>query len=359
MEIKVSKDQLMSAINTCMRSVPTKTSMTILECILITVQDGEIHFTSNDMEMGAEYYLDAEIISDGVVAVDAKTLSAIIAKMPAGDITLKTEDETTMLIKCGRSKFNIAIRDGWEFPKLDMVSRDKCITISQEMFKDAIRQTIFSASIADTNKLMTGLLVTFTDKLKVVALDGHRIAIREYPIDYDGEPVEMIIPSKSLQELIKVLSEGDMNIYYTDSQVAFQFDQKLIETRLLDGKFYDIDKLTVKEFSTTVKVDRQELLACVDRATLLVKEIDRKPVMFTIGETLKAEIVTQLGSMDEEIEIEANGEVMHIALNPRFLMDVLRVLDETKVTLYLNDEKSPCYINGDGYSYCVLPIRTQ
>lgn len=357
MEVKISKDKLMTGITTCMRTVPSKSTMPILECILMTVQDGEIILTSNDTEMGSEIFLEADTVSDGVVAVEAKTLSAIITKMPDGEITLKTDDENEMFIKCGRSKFNIAIRDGNEFPKLNMVSRENSIKVAQEILKDAIKETIFSASVNDTNKMMTGLLLSFSDILKVVALDGHRIAIREYTIGYDGEPVKLIVPSKALQELYKTLTDGDMEIFYTDSQVAFSFDGKLIESRLIDGEFFDIDRLMHYDFNTEIKVDRQELLACVDRATLLVKEIDRKPVVFTIGENLKAEITTQLGSMSEEIEIEASGNPLVIGLNPRFIIDIMRVLDDAKVSMYFVDSKTPCYIKGEGYIYVVLPIQ--
>lgn len=360
MEIKLKQETLLKAINSTMRGIPLKSTMPILECVLLNVQNDEVHLIGNNTELGVEVFLredDAEIIENGMVCLDAKTFLAIVSKLPNGDVTLKTEGEG-VIIKCGRSKFNIAGKDGSEYPIMDITARDNEIKLSQETLKDVIRQTVFATAQNENNKLMTGELFSINgDKLKVIALDGHRIAIREITLDGMYEPVEVVIPAKTLQEISKLLSDGDISMFIADTQVAFSFDDVLVTSRTIDGTFFDVAKMMQSDFTTTIKVDRQEFMACVDRATLLIREIDRKPVIFTIGEALKAEITTQLGSMSEDIEIEATGSPLAIGLNPKFLNDVLRVLDENTVTMYFNDGAKPCYINGEGYSYLILPIR--
>lgn len=357
MELKISKDQLSWAVNASLKAVPSKSNMPIMECILITAQDDEICFTANNTELGVEAYPQGEVVEGGCVALDAKMFAPVVSKLPDGDISLKTNGES-VLVKCGRSKFTLAGRDGSEFPIIDTIERENKIMLGQSELKDVIKQTVFCTAQNENNRIMTGSLFQIDgDKLKVIALDGHRIAVREITLDKSYPSVKAIIPAKTLQEVMKLLSDGDVDLYVTDSLIAFSFDNTLVTSRLIDGEFFDIDRLMHYDFNTEIKVDRQELLACVDRATLLVKEIDRKPVVFTIGDTMKAEIVTQLGSMSEEIEIETTGEGLVVGLNPRFLIDVMRVLDDEKVSMFFVNAKSPCYIKGEGYIYVVLPIQ--
>ena len=360
MEIKTKQENLLSALNGVSKAIPSKTTMSILECVLISVENDEVHLIGNNMELGIEIIVDdCEIKEDGKVCVDAKTLMGIVSKLNGGEVTLKT-DEVMMSIKCGRSKFNISIKESSEFPALDMVSRDNHITIDQEELKDAIRQTVFSTSTNDNNIILTGELFEVDgDKLKIVALDGHRVAIREIMLDGEYEATKLIIPAKTSNEIVKLLGEGDVDIFYTDTQVAFSFGNTFVTSRLIEGEFYDINKMMRVEPTTTVKVDRQELLSCMDRTMLLVRDIDRKPAMITIGDTLKVEMKSQLGSMDEEIEVEANGDTLKIGLNPRFMLDILKAIDDVMVTLSFSGNSAPCFVNGDGYSYCALPIRYQ
>ena len=360
MELKIKQEELQNSINIALKAVPNRTTLSILECIMITAENDEVRFTASDTELGIETFLpNAEIKEGGSLCVDAKTISAIVNKLPNGDVTLKSGENDTLTIRCGKSRFNIATKASDDFPSLDIVERKNGVTLEQETLKEIVRQTVFATSVSDNNRLMCGENIAIDgDKLKITALDGHRIAIREINLDKEYEPMSAVIPSKTLQEIIKLLSSGKIEIYFTDSMVSFHFDQTTVSSRLLEGEYFAVDKMITKDFSTTIKVDKQELYSCLDRAILLIKEMDRKPVIFTIGDTLKAEITTQLGSMDEEIEVEADGQTgWNIGINPRFINDVLRVLDEDKVSIYLNDSKSPCYINGDGYCFCILPVK--
>ena len=357
MELKITKEELTKTVNIASKGIANKNTMVILDCFLITAQEDEVRFTANSTELGVEVFPEAEIIEDGSICVDSRMFSPIVSKLPDGDVTLKTDGEN-LIVKGGRAKFSLAIHDGSEFPAVDVVSRDTEIKLTQEELKDAIRQTVFCASVADTNKLMTGCLMSVEgDKLKITALDGHRIAIRELTLDKEYEPVKAVVPSKTLQELVKSLSEGDIDIYVTDSLISFSFGNCQFVSRLIQGDYFDVNRMLNFDFSSEVTVDRQELYDCMDRAILLVKEIDRKPVVFTIGDTLKADIATQLGSLDEEIEIKKTGENLVIGINPRFLNDVLRVLDEREITMSFNGSKAPCYIKGEDYLYLILPVQ--
>ena len=318
------------------------------------VSDGEVRLTATDTEMGAEIFLNTEEVKeDGNVCVDARLFQSIVGKMPTGNVTLKT-GENVLNIKCGKAKFKIPTRDGAEFPSLENVARDNFITLTQGELKDLIRQTIFSTSINDSNRMMTGVCFDISDNLKVTALDGHRIAIRE--VNMNHEPMKAIIPAKTLAEIMKMPYDGDVNIYFTDSQAMFSYATANVACRLIEGTYYDTSKIISNEHKTMLKTDRKALIECLDRTTLLIKEIERKPVIMTIGDGLNIEIVTQIGSMNENIPAEVEGEELVIGVNPRFLIDALRAIDDDTVTIYFNGGKQPCQIKGDGYMYIVLPI---
>lgn len=356
MEFNVSNEELNRAVTTANHFVANKTTMPILECLMLTVSDGEVRLTATDTEMGAEIFLDTEEVKeDGNICVDAKLFQSIVGKMPTGNVTLKT-GENVLNIKCGKAKFKIPTRDGSEFPSLENVARDNFITLTQGELKDLIRQTIFSTSLNDAQRMMTGVCFDISDNLKVTALDGHRIAIRE--VDMKHEPMKAIIPAKALTEIMKMPYDGDVNIYFTDSQAMFSYATTNVTTRLIEGEYYGVDKMISPNAQTTLKTDRKALIECLDRTTLLIKEIERKPVIMTIGDGLNIEIVTQLGSMNEDMEVEIDGERdWKIGINPRFMLDALKAIDDDTVTIYFNGAKQPCQIKGDGYCYVVLPIN--
>ena len=212
--------------------------------------------------------------------------------------------------------------------------------------------------------MMTGELLEIRDnRLRMVALDGHRIAIRNVELNNSYEDRKVIVPGKTLNEISKILS-GDtdkfVSIYFTDKHALFEFDDTIVVSRLIEGEYYRIDKMLSSSYQTRVTVQRKEFLSCIDRATLLVKEEDKKPVIIMIGEdSMELKINTTLGSMDEIIEISKDGDDMNIGFNPKFLIDALRAIDSEEITLYLVSPKAPCFIRDveETYCYLILPVN--
>ena len=364
MEFYCSKSDLVNVVSIVSKAVPSKTTMTILECILITVSNGKILLTSNDTELGIETELKGEIKENGIIAVDAKLFSDVVRKLPDSIVHIKSDDNYLVNISCDKVKVNIAGRDGNEFPYLEDVEKDDFITISQFTLKEVIRQTIFSTAPNDNNKIMTGELFDIKDnRLRVISLDGHRISIRNIELRQDYPSLKVIIPGKTLNELSKILSgeiEKIVNIYFTSSNAVFEFDNTIMVTRLIEGEYFDVDKMISNEYSTKISVDKKELIDCIDRATLLVRENDRKPVIITIkNDEFELQIKSPIGAMDESMNIEKEGADLVIGFNPRFLLDALRVIDDEKISIFFMNSKAPCYIKDEAgkYNYMVLPIN--
>ena len=227
-----------------------------------------------------------------------------------------------------------------------------------------IRQTIFSIADSDTNKMMTGELFEIEDNiLKVVSLDGHRISIRKIELKDSYAPKKVIVPGKTLQEISKIIggeAESDVDISFTKNHIVFEFDRTVVVSRLIEGEYFRIDQMLSSDYETKVRINKRELLDCIDRATLLIKEGDKKPIIIDIrDESMEFKIKSQIGSMDEEIMCVKEGKDLLIGFNPKFLIDALRVIDDEEVDLYFMNPKAPCFIKDEAqsYVYLILPVN--
>ena len=244
------------------------------------------------------------------------------------------------------------------------IERDNSIVISQFTLKEVIRQTIFSIIENDNNKMMGGEnIVINKDMMTVDSLDGHRISRRMIELKGEFGSVNAIIPGRTLKEISNILSgdaDKDVNIFFTDNNVLFEFDNTIVLSRLIEGPYFNVDHMITKDYKIKLKINKKHLLECLDRASLLVKEGEKKPIIMNINENeLKLSINSSIGNMEELIDIEKEGEDIRIGFNPKFLIDALHVIDDDEVNIYLIDSKAPCVIKNDenSYLYMILPIN--
>ena len=364
MKIICTKSNLVKGVSIVSKAVPSKTTMPILECILIDASTDVVKLTANDMELGIETSIDGEIIDRGIIAINARIFSEIVRKLPDSEVVIETLGESQAIITCEKAKFNIAAQSGEDFAYLPQVEKDDFITVSEYTLKEVIRQTIFSIADSDTNKMMTGELFEIDDNiLKVVSLDGHRISIRKIELKDSYSPKKVIVPGKTLQEISKIVggeAESDVDISFTRNHIVFEFDRTVVVSRLIEGEYFKIDQMLSSDYETKVRINKRELLDCIDRATLLIKEGDKKPIIIDIrDESMELKIKSQAGSMDEVILCTKEGRDLLIGFNPKFLIDALRVIDDEEVDLYFMNAKAPCFIKDEtqSYIYLILPVN--
>ena len=364
MHIICDKSKLIEGMNIVMKAIPGKTTMMILECVVIEVKDNQIKLIANDLQLGIETLIDGEIKQEGSVAVGAKVFFEIIRKLPSDNVSITVDEDYHMNISCGKAKFNIMAKATDEFPYLPNIVKDKNVNISQFTLKDIIRQTVFSISDNENAKVMTGELFEIHDsELKVVSLDGHRISIRKVKLNQSYDDVSVIIPGKTLIEISKIINGGmddEVSIFFTDKHVLFEFEDTIVLSRLIEGEYYKIDKMLSTDYETKVTVNKREMLECIDRSTLLLKESDKKPVIIDVQDDyMKFAMNSAIGSMDEDIDASKEGKDILIGFNPRFLMDALRVIDEDEITMYMINPKAPCFIRDqeETYIYLILPVN--
>lgn len=364
MKLICSKASLLKGVSIVSKAVPSRTTMPILNCILIDASANEIKLTANDMELGIETVIEGEIVERGIIALDAKFFSEIVRKLPDNDVVIESDDTFQTTITCEKAKFNIVGKSGEDFSYLPYIEKNESISISQFTLKDVVRQTIFSISDNDTNKLMTGELFEINEnRLRVVSLDGHRISIRNIELKESYSPLKVVVPGKTLQEISKILTgeaEDMVDIFFADNHILFEFDETKVVSRLIEGEYFHIDQMLSSDYDTKVKINKREFLNCIDRATLLIREGDKKPIILNIQDgSLQLKINSFVGSMNEEIEIEKEGKDLLIGFNPKFFIDALRVIDDEEVTLYMVNPKAPCFIKDDAgtYVYLILPVN--
>ena len=363
MKIICSKSNLLNGVNTVSKAVPSKTTMSILECILIDANKGEIKLTANDMELGIETVIDGEIKEKGIIALDAKIFLEMVRKLPDNDVTIETDATYKATITCEKAKFNIVGKSGEDFSYLPQIERSESIVVSQFTLKEIIRQTIFSIADNFTNKILTGELFEINgDVLKVVSSDGLRISLRKIQLKNSYPAKKVIVPGKTLNEVSKILAgdiDKDVNIFFTDKHILFEFDNTTVVSRLIEGEYLRIDNILSADYETKIKLNKKEFLGCIDRSTLLIKEGDKKPIILNIlDDVMELKMNSIVGSLDEELDISKMGKDLMIGFDPKFLIDALKVIDDEEIEIKLLNSKAPCFIKDDeeNYIYLILPV---
>lgn len=364
MKIMCEKSDLLNAITIASNAVSQKTTMEILECIVIEAANGVIKLITNDMEIGIETIVKGIVEEEGTVAISAKVLSEYIRKLPNTQVVIVSDDNYNMTFTCEKSEFKYAGRDPIEFPSLPEVNRSNGISLSEFSLKEIIRQTVFSISDNENNKIMTGELFEIKqDNLRLISLDGHRVSIRKIKLKESYEDAKVIVPGKTLSKISRILTGGvdDMvDVYFTNKHIVFDINDTMVLSRLIEGEFFNIDSMLTDSFETKIRANKKDFYDCIDRSSLLVRETEKKPIILNIkDDQIHFKIASSLGKMKEDMDITKEGKDLKIGFNPKFLMDALKVIDDEDIDIYMFNPKSPCFIRNEDstYIYLILPVN--
>ena len=347
MKIICKKTDLAKAVQTVSKAVPAKATTSILECLLLRAEKEEITLTGNNLELGIETVMPGNIEEEGSIAIQAKVFGEIVRKLPEGDVVLETGEKDQATVRCKKTKYNLSVKSAEEYTCIPDMERKNHVTISEFDLKEAIRQTIFSVADTSSKKAMTGELWEINGK--------------ELKIEY--EPRKVIVPGKTLAEIIKIIGgdpEKEIAVYFTENHIQFEIENTRAISRLIEGEYLKVEQLLSKDYGTKIKVQKKELQECIDRAGLLLKDDAKKPIILNIEENiLSLEAVSNMGSMNESMFVVKEGEKLRIGFNPKFLLEMLRVIDDEEVFMYFTSAKTPCTVRDekDSYVYLVLPVN--
>ncbi|MGL4848442.1 MAG: DNA polymerase III subunit beta [Clostridium sp.] len=357
------KQKLLEGISIVQKAITGKTTMPILEGIYINAVGSTITLIGSDIDVSIETKVDADILTPGSVVIDAKIFGEIIRKLPNSEIKFETLENDTIQITCEKSVFNLGYMNAEEFPELPQINENKKIDVPQNILKNMIKATTFAIAQDETRPILQGVLFEIKNKsLNLIALDGYRLALRQEYLDADIEE-EVVIPGKTLNEVSKILEDVDseVKITFTNNHILFNLDKTKIISRLLEGKFVNYKSLLPQDHKITIEVKKQELQNGIERASLMAKDGNNNLIKLDMEEdTIILSSNSQLGKVREEVSVNLQGEKIQIAFNSRYLLDVLKSLDDEEIILEMTSSVTPCIIKGkmaDNYRYLVLPVR--
>lgn len=356
------KSILQEAIDIVQKATSSKTTYPILEGILIKVIDNRVIFTSTDLDLGIQTYINADIYENGSTVLNSKILGEFIRKLPNETVSFKLIDNN-VYITCQKSEFVIVSNSPDEFPQLPSINENTMYEIPQDVLKNMIKQTIFSIAQDETRPILTGVLFEVKDKrLSFVALDGYRLSLKYYDIDIDTN-INAVIPGKTLNEISKILEaiNDKVKITFTPNHILFNLGNTKIISRLLEGEFINYGQIIPDEYRLRAIVKREDLLESIERASLLAREGKTNLIKFELKDDRM--IITsnsQMGKVYEEVNIKLEGEGLKIAFNSKYFIDVLRIIDSEEIYLEFSTNVSPCLVkkcDSKDFIYLVLPVR--
>ena len=370
MKIICEKEKLLKGINSVVRGVPTRTTMPILEGILIQTNDNELKLTSYDLELGIEYTMECEVQEEGNTVVNSVMFSEIIRKLPDTDISIELNENNLLVIECEGSLYKLSTMNPDEFPELPKIVVENSIETEQTVLKNMIRKTIFAVSIEENRPIFTGCLFeVINNSLNVVAIDGFRMGWVSNSLSSASNNFKAVIPGKTLNEVNKIILDSfdTIKIGVSKNQAIFEMENCKIVTRLLDGEFLNYASVIPSNWETRIRVNKNSLQNCFERVSLIssssIEKEKKYPVKISIdvGKVLIS-CTNQTGDAKEEMYLETEGKELEIGVNPKYFLDALKAIDDEEIFVSFGTNISPCVIKpvdetSKDYTYMILPIR--
>ncbi len=368
MKIVCYKDTILKAINSVVKAVASKTTMPILEGILIQTNDNEIKLTTYDLELGIEYIMNCEVIEQGSCVVNATMFSEIIRKLPDSEIHITLNSNNLLEIECEGALYKLTTMNPDEFPELPKIEVENSIELEQGVLKSMIRKTIFAVSTEENRPIFTGCLFEVeNNKLNLVAVDGFRLALRSMFLPTKSNNFSAVIPGKTLNEVNKILLDSfeNVKIGIAKNQALFEMDNCKIVTRILDGEFLNYRTVIPSNWETRIRVNKNNLQNSFERISLISSSSIEKEKKYPVKVSVDIGKVTisctnQTGDAKEELFVSSEGKNMEAGFNPKYFLDSLKVIDEEEVFVELGSSISPCLVKSvenNDYVYMILPIR--
>ncbi|MDD2493984.1 MAG: DNA polymerase III subunit beta [Tissierellia bacterium] len=364
MKIRINQDEFNKSINIVQKAVSSRTTLPILTGILIEAIDNKLILTATDLDLGIKTYCDCEVIEEGSIVIHAKLIGDFIRKLPSNTIVnMETTQNNNIEIKCLNSEFNILGNSSNEYPDSSFNNDGTSFEIKSDSLKSLIKYTHFAAAIDNIKPIFTGCLIEIKNNMcTFVALDGFRMSIKKENIDFNGE-VSAVVPTKTLIEILRILEETEDKVLITvsESHISFKIDKTTIISNLLEGKFLDYVGILKDDFQTVIKIDNSNFKDSIERASLMARGDKNNLIIFDIKDNcMQITSTSEYGNVEEVNSIEKQGEDIKIGFNSKYILDVLRVIENEYIEMNLIGKNNPCFIkeeNNENFIYMILPVR--
>lgn len=366
MKFSVERASFLEAVSKLQKVVSSKTSLPVLEGILISVESGRITMASYNLEMGMKKELYAKCEEEGDIVINARLLSDILRKMNGVQVEIETDEKLMCHLRCGEAVFDIMGMAASDFPEMPSVSDGSKLSLPGEFLIDMVKGTNFAvAQIEGTRPILTGINFSVKDGvLQMVAIDGYRLAIRRQKVNINNN-LEFIVAGKAINEAVKLIEDSNENVDIIIGKrlVSFNIEGYLFISRLIEGEFVKFEKIIPVDSLQKTIISRANINDIVERISLLINDNFSTPIRFAFSsDSLVVSCATAIGRAKESLNISLEGESFEIGLNSRYLLDVLRACEQEKILFKFNGANSgviisPADENDNSFLYLIMPMR--
>ena len=364
MKIFCNTVELSQACQNVQRAASTKTAIPAIEGILMVAKDNTLTLTGYDLEMGITTSISAKVEEEGELVLNAHMFSETLRKLPESVVSIFSDSRQIAAISCGEFESTLIGISAEEYPDLPSVSGGYPITINQDILKDMVKKTIFSVAVKDSKIVHTGIKFEIEENhIRLIAVDGVRLAIRNENIEYTGENLSFVVPAKTLSEVVKLMSEDDEDVTLGVGKrhIIFELGGYQIISRLLDGEFLNYKAAIPSATKTVIHANTRNLIESIDRTSLIITDKIKSPVKCVFEDNLiKISSITSLGTANDRLSAQIEGESCTIGFNNKYMLDALKVCDTDEVRILLNGPVAPILIvpnQGDEFIFLILPVR--
>ncbi len=364
MKLICEKNDLQKIVNIVTKAVAAKSPVYLLEGIFIKAEKNMLTMYGSDGTLSIKSTMEATVMEPGEIVLPARLLAEILTKFDDCEISLNTEGNNAIM-QCGHSTTTLCFMDAASYPAFPACDKEKGMTAFSNQLISMIDQTVFATSISEDKPILTGILLEQGNSvLKMVALDGYRLAIRQENIQSGTDAAEVVVPARSMREIARILPEDEQTVklYSADNLFTMTCGDTEIASRVLQGDYVRYKNILPAEHTTRVIINKQSFLNSLERASILARQSKTNLVNLKVEEGLMTITSdSEVGKAKEEVEITLSGKSLEISFNSRYLLDVLKVVADDEIVLDMNTNISPCMIHplqGSGFLYLVLPVKT-
>ena len=363
MEVVLDRDQLLRGLQMVQNIVEPRQTLPILANVLLEAEGDAMRITATDLEVGARVSMPAKVSGKGRITVSARKLGEIVKELPAAALSLKVGENATVALRCGGVSYKLVGMVGDDFPPVVPASPAAWLTIEAKLLREMLSQTAFAVSHDETRYALNGILFSLQPKeVKLVATDGHRLALASRTLPETTSIGSGIVPRKAVHEIARVLGAGeDVECSLAENQFVLRMPNFVLTARLIEGQFPNYEQVLPRAHPTRLTLPRAALVSTLRRVSVMAED-RTKPVKLTLspGALKIAAYNPELGEAEETLEAAYSGEEITIGFNSRYLLDALAPLQADQVVLELKDGLSPGVLRSfeeEGYLCVIMPMR--
>lgn len=363
MEVHVDRDAFFKGLQMVQSIVEPRQTLPILANVLLEADGESVGITATDLEVGARVVIPAKISKKGAVTLSARKLSEIVKELPPAELSMKLQDNAWVGLRCGGVAYKLVGLPPGDFPSVEPPASLGWMSLDAKLLRNMLSQTSFAVSHDESRYALNGVLFSIQEgDLRLVATDGHRLALASRAIAGAGPNGVGIVPRKAVQELARVLGAGEeVQVGLGENQFGLKMPNFLLTARLIEGQFPNYEQVVPREHPRRLVLSRMALIAALRRVSVLAEE-RTKPVKLLLspGALKLSAYSPELGEAEETLSVDYAGEEITIGFNSRYLLDALGPIEADQVVIELKDGLSPGVLKSfedEGYHCVIMPMR--